>query len=289
MDATARRDSFRSGLATAGRIVLFLLVMLVASTVLTAVQMLAERALGGRELGEAAELWGQLGGVVVATWVMLRVVERSPWATVGLGRGHARPPLLAEGFALGAAAIALPTLLLVLVGWLRFAAAPDGSWWQAAAAASWLLVPAALLEEVLMRGYLFHAIWRRWGPWAALVLTSVVFGALHLGNPGATALSITLVTLAGFFLGGVVLATGSVWAAWTAHLAWNWTMAVLLHTAVSGIPLAAPDYQLRDAGPDWATGGPWGPEGGVGAAAGMLGGIGYLIMRRRRRQETVET
>jgi hypothetical protein len=88
--------------------------------------------------------------------------------------------------------------------------------------------------------------------------------------------------LAGIFLGGVVLVTRSLYAAWMAHFSWNWTMAVLLHIPVSGLATETPDYRTLDAGPDWATGGAWGPEGGVGAALGILGGIGYLFVRRRR-------
>jgi hypothetical protein len=59
-------------------------------------------------------------------------------------------------------------------------------------------------------------------------------------------------------------------------------MAVLLHIPVSGLETETPDYRTIDAGPDWATGGPWGPEGGGGAALGMLGGLAYLVARRRR-------
>jgi hypothetical protein len=85
-----------------------------------------------------------------------------------------------------------------------------------------------------------------------------------------------------FFLGGVLVATRSLYAAWMAHFAWNWTMAVLFHTAVSGLPLESPGYRYVDAGPDWATGGPWGPEGGLPAALGMGAGMAYLFVRRRR-------
>jgi uncharacterized protein len=90
------------------------------------------------------------------------------------------------------------------------------------------------------------------------------------------------VTLAGFFLAAVLYVTRSLYAAWTAHLAWNWTMAVIFHAAVSGYPMEAPGYRYVDAGPDWATGGPWGPEGGLPAGLGMCAGIAYLLIRRRR-------
>ena len=55
-------------------------------------------------------------------------------------------------------------------------------------------------------------------------------------------------------------------------------MAVVFHAAVSGFPLEAPGYRYVDAGPDWATGGEWGPEGGLPAALGMVGGIALLCL-----------
>ncbi|MNC89195.1 hypothetical protein D3C83_50980 [compost metagenome] len=66
-------------------------------------------------------------------------------------------------------------------------------------------------------------------------------------------------------------------------------MAALLHVPVSGLPLDTPDYALVDDGPDWLTGGLWGPEGGAAGAAGMLGALGYLYWRTRRRtHDTIE-
>lgn len=262
-------------IAKVGVFVLLLLALLVASGALA---LFLSR-------DEATIAWAQLLAAGLATSIMVRWIDRRPWSAIGLGRTQARPRVLAEGLALGVLAIAIPSLALSAIGWLRFASAPDGSWWGVALAASWLLLPAALFEEVVVRGYAFDALRRGFGSTTAVAVTSAIFGLLHYANPGATALSIGLVTLAGVFLGVVVLVTGSVWAAWAAHLAWNWTMAVLLHTPVSGLALGTPDYRLVDAGPDWATGGVWGPEGGAGAALGMIGGIGYLMARRRRREE----
>jgi hypothetical protein len=125
-----------------------------------------------------------------------------------------------------------------------------------------------------------------WGTPAALGVTSLVFGLVHLENAGATAESVGVVVIAGLFLGGVVVAMRSLWAAFTAHLAWNWTLAGVLHSAVSGIPFATPDYRVVDAGPDWATGGVWGPEGGLPAALSLLAVTIYLYTRRPRREES---
>jgi hypothetical protein len=38
-------------------------------------------------------------------------------------------------------------------------------------------------------------------------------------------------------------------------------------------------WRTIDSGPDWATGGPWGPEGGAAAAAGLLLTTFLLVAR----------
>lgn len=223
--------------------------------------------------------------VIGGTWYALRRVDGRPWRDVWMDAGAASPGRLATGWLLGMLLIGVPSLLLVAVGWLRFVPAGEGS---SLAAAFWTLVilaPAALFEELLARGYVLLVLREAAGWWTAILATSIGFGLLHWWNPGATAASLALVTLAGVFLGVVVMVTRSLWAATAAHLAWNWTMAALLHAPVSGLDPAVPDYRLVDAGPDWATGGSWGPEGGAGAAAGMLIGTAYLYARQRRRRE----
>jgi hypothetical protein len=60
---------------------------------------------------------------------------------------------------------------------------------------------------------------------------------------------------------------------------------VVFHTAVSGLPLESPDYRVVDAGPDWVTGGVWGPEGGAAGGLGMLAGLVYLYARRNTRRQ----
>ena len=151
--------------------------------------------------------------------------------------------------------------------------APPGSSLAAAARISAFLLPAALAEELVSRGYLLTAIRDGVGAWIAAAVTSLLFGLAHLVNPGVTVESFVNVTLAGLFLAAVRIVFDSLYAAWAAHAAWNWIMAVPFHAAVSGISFDAPDYRTISHGPAWATGGTWGPEGGVAAAVGMLAGL----------------
>lgn len=204
------------------------------------------------------------------------------WATVGLAAHEARPRVVLPAALVGALAIAVPSLLLLAVGWLRGAPAPDGSSVAHALRLLVVLAPAALWEELLFRGYAFAVVRESLGEGAALLLTAGAFGLLHLQNAGANLQAVGQVAFAGVWLGGVLLATNSLWAAWAAHLAWNWTMAALLHAPVSGIGFAAPDWRLADAGPDWATGGAWGPEAGLGATLGMAATLAYYLTYHAR-------
>lgn len=220
----------------------------------------------------------QLVPVVLATYLMMRA-EKLPPSFAALGREAVRPAPLAIGTAAGTFGIAIPIGALLAFGWLRFTNAPDGSLLGAAGSLALFLAPSALAEELLLRGYPFAALRARWGPRAAVAVSSITFGMLHAGNPGATSRTIALVTLAGIFLGVVLVATNSLYAAAAAHFFWNWVMAAIFHTPVSGWPFPTPDYRLIDSGPDWATGGAWGPEGGVLAGIAMLAGIALLARR----------
>ena len=229
--------------------------------------------------------WISLTSVVLATWIMLRRVEKLPWSTVGLDRAAASPRLILKGTALGGLTIGIASLVLLAIGMLRIDQTAPGSWWGEALRSTLVFLPAAFFEELFIRGYVFAVLRRAAGWKLALIVTSVVFGLLHAWNPNPDAESILAVIVAGFFLGAIFLATRSLYAAGAAHFAWNWVMSGALHIAVSGLPSPDPDYRVVETGPDWLTGGPWGPEGGLMAVVTMFIVFFYLSGRYLKRLE----
>ncbi len=221
-------------------------------------------------------------GLLVGHWWTFRQVQPDGWRRVALDRSAWNARAVLGGAALGAAAVGVPSLVLLAIGWLQLEPMPAGNAWGAALVTLAFLLPAALWEELAVRGYLLALLRERVGARLAIVITSVLFGLMHLENAGATLQSIAVVTLAGIFLGSIVVAMRSLYAAWSAHVAWNFVMAGLMHTSVSGIGMGTPNYRTIDAGPDWATGGTWGPEAGLFAAAGMLLAIYFLLRRHGR-------
>lgn len=224
----------------------------------------------------------------LAHFVMLRWVDHESWSYVGLGRDQLTPRALAVGLSLGALCILVPSGTLLAAHDLTITTGLQGShsWMGLAVAGAAIFLPQSLMEEMMTRGYLFAALRDAFGWMGALAATSLGFGLLHYANPGANVQSVSVVVLAGVFLGAILIATESLYAAWMAHFAWNWSMAELLHAAVSGARFPYSTYRVDDAGPAWLTGGAWGPEGGVAAAAGMLAGIAVLIAWRRRAART---
>lgn len=236
-----------------------------------------------REYGLPLAECGQLLALLLGTYAAVRVadgVRDGIWTRVGLGRAGLRARWLAIGLGAGTLAILVPCALLIAAGRFSFERQPAEiiSWWSATRGAVLVLAPAALVEELAMRGYLLTTLVEGPGAPAAVAITSVAFALLHLLNPDPTVLSTALVALAGVFLAVIRLTTGSLWAAWIAHLAWNLVQAIVLHAPVSGLPVETPGYRLVDHGPEWVTGGAWGPEGGLAAAAGMLVAT-FLLVR----------
>lgn len=230
-------------------------------------------------------MYSELATALGATAMMLHLVDNRPWSDVGLARTSASARAWAEGFAIGGAANLFTCAAVIVVGVARLEATPaDTTWIAAAFRVTIVLVPAALAEEVICRGYLLTVIRESVGAKGAVAITSVMFGLLHLANPGATAQSVFLVILAGILLATVRIVYDSLYAAWMAHLAWNWVMAVPFHAAVSAQKFESPGYKAVMLEPAWLSGGSWGPEGGLLAAVGMLGALGYLYARRRREE-----
>ncbi len=249
-----------------------------------------ERAIEGFEAARGyvplVSNWGIPLGLLIAIAVMLKWVEGRGWSFVWLGKDALEPSRLINATMWGLGAIGIPSAFLLATHELSSVPSAPGSWTYAAVLSFANLLPAALGEELLLRGYVFAVLKEVIGWRWTLISTSIVFGLLHVSNPGSDPQAIGIVMLAGFFLGAILLATRSLYAATLAHFAWNWFMAAGLHTAVSGLPVSNPGYQVIDTGPDWLTGGGWGPEGGFAAALGMFVVLIYLFARPLRRMES---
>jgi hypothetical protein len=92
------------------------------------------------------------------------------------------------------------------------------------------------------------------------------------------------VTLLGLLWGGVFVLTRNLWVVAANHAAWNFTI-VLCGIPLSGIEdwrTLAP-IESRFAGPDWLTGGMFGPESSLLVIATVAVAVVLLLRAARRR------
>jgi membrane protease YdiL (CAAX protease family) len=119
------------------------------------------------------------------------------------------------------------------------------------------------MEEMLFRGILFRWIEEFAGSWAALVITSTLFGLAHILNPNATWFSsLAIAVEAGLLLGAAYMFTRSLWLPIGLHAAWNFTQGPIFGVPVSGTP-ANGIIQARLGGPTALSGGGFGLEASV--------------------------
>ncbi len=213
-----------------------------------------------------------LVGSLLGGWAMLRLDGRGPGA---LGF-YLAPGVWKEGLSgvgLGVMIAGSVAVAMVVFGVLRWSPETGSvlEYLREGGVSLWLSTIPAAGEEALMRGYLFQALAEAWGGAWALWITSFLFGILHLGNPNTSWIGLANILVAGLFLGVVYLKTASLWWATGAHLGWNWAHGFLSDLPVSGLELVdTPLLEPLTRGPEWLSGGSFGPEGSVLATLILL-------------------
>jgi membrane protease YdiL (CAAX protease family) len=120
-----------------------------------------------------------------------------------------------------------------------------------------------LAEEFAFRGYLLTTLSSGMGFWPASIVLSLVFGAVHVGNPGENPIGLVTVVVIGMFFCLTVRRTGDLWFAVGVHTAHDFGQAFVYSLPNSGTLIRNPLFGSSLAGPAWLTGGAAGPEGSV--------------------------
>jgi membrane protease YdiL (CAAX protease family) len=200
---------------------------------------------------------------------------------------HLRPIQLLLGGVSGAALVALPMAVLFALGIYERVLFRGAS--SALLGVATLIGIAAILEELVYRCLLFRLLERAWGTQLALVVQAVVFALQHLENVAQGGISdavttLISVTLVGMLWGAVFVLARNLWVVAANHAAWNFTI------LLAGLPLSGIEdwrklapLESRFAGPDWLTGGMFGPESSLLVMASTTVAVVLLLRAGRRR------
>jgi membrane protease YdiL (CAAX protease family) len=228
-------------------------------------------------------LLGLLPFVFGAVAIVVYARAKRPIArSLGLNASRWSPLEVVIGLAITFVAIGLTLVAELALGAVRLE--PGSLTWSSL----WSdllshLILAAAIEELLYRVLLLSGLAVvlspvRGGRWIAVLLSAALFGAAHLGNPGASWVAAVGTGLGGVMYGVAFLGTRSVWLPFGLHLGWN------LAQGVFGFPIsghvvpgmfatvpAADDVLVL-------TGGTYGPEAGIPGMLARFVVIGLVVL-----------
>ncbi|WP_063763779.1 CPBP family intramembrane glutamic endopeptidase [Actinoplanes subtropicus] len=254
-----------------------MLVLLVAFFALIVIAGPIESAVAGHAV------LGLLVGAVVATGGLLAYralvgrLEQRPVDELALG--DARRGVL-RGFGLGILLFGVVIALIALFGGYRIA-----GWGSVSGtiATFGVMCGVAVTEELLFRGVLFRLI-QQWANTAvALAVSGLLFGALHLFNPGATLWgALAIAVEAGVLLGAAYTVSRSLWLPIGLHLGWNFAESGLFGSTDSGSAFHGGLVVGEPHGAALISGGGFGPEASIFAILVGVVASAWLLRRASR-------
>jgi membrane protease YdiL (CAAX protease family) len=255
------KHEVRSGWKFAIYIVFFLLIWVATAVSLTMFfgnEKVAENQLAVLALNEVA----LFVPAVAAMLLTIRFVDRRPLKTFGIGLFPGWQRSLVSGLILAAAMLGVLMLGCKLFGQLNIQWTGNQVPVITLLSTFLLLLLAALNEELVFRGFPLQVLIDGVGKWPAMLIMSVLFGALHISNPNSSALGTFNTILAGILLSLAYVRTRSLWLPYAIHVGWNLGLGFVLGFALSGLGIASL-WTTGVSGSDTILGGSYGPEGGL--------------------------
>ncbi len=234
-------------------------------------------------LNGVVELFAFTGSVYIAR----RWLDHQSFESLGLRLDRRTPLDILAGIGITFVQMGFIYVAMLSLGWLTF----KGFAWEfdpiTAVITGVLTFFIAFIlvgwsEELLSRGYQLQTIASGTNLFWGVVLSSAIFGFLHILNPSANWASTAGIFFAGVYLAYAYVRTKQLWLSIGLHIGWNFFEGVVFGFPVSG--LATYTLSRIDVhGPELWTGGAFGPEAGLIILPSLIVG-GFLIYHYTRKR-----
>ncbi|GAE84481.1 CPBP family intramembrane glutamic endopeptidase [Bacteroides reticulotermitis] len=282
-----RTEKHNRGLSVWGAVLLFVAGFLLFTALYTTIAFELLPWIVGKEVQNDGlipyiMIEGSMLLAVLTPAVILLRLERRPFSDLGLGlKGHS------IGLLYGTLCAVL--LYAIGFGWSLLAGSVEIRGihfdWQALGASWFFYLLVSLTEECLVRGFILgHLLRTRLNKFLSLLLTSLLFGALHLTNPNIAFLPMLNLVLAGILLGSSFLYTRNLCFPIALHLFWNWIQGPILGYEVSGNKFTTSMLSLHLPEEDLINGGAFGFEGSLVCTVLLLIFIPLIIWWGEKRE-----
>ena len=123
----------------------------------------------------------------------------------------------------------------------------------------------AIFEETLLRGIIFRIAEEKLGSHISLVISAIIFGAVHSLNPDSSLISSICIGIVGFMFGTSYIYRRSLWLPIAIHFSWNFVQSGIFGAITSGNEKTSSLFNTNISGVELITGGAFGPEGTIQA------------------------
>ncbi len=231
----------------------------------------------------------ELVSILSATYLARRFLDYRSFSSLGFQIDRSIVSDLFIGFLIPGLMMALIFLVEYTAGWIQF----QGWSWQTVGMGQSVIgllgglaafVMVGISEEIFSRGYhlqnLIEGLNLHW----ALFLSSSIFALMHFFNPSTSLMSTLGLLAAGYFLAYGWVRTRRLWLPIGLHIGWNFFEGNVFGFQVSGLDT----FRLllhTPSGPEYITGGTFGPEAGLIALPAMLLGAWLVKLYTHDRGE----
>ncbi len=195
-------------------------------------------------------------GTLLFLWAAMRILDQRPFIELGFQLKNRGKDIIA-GLLLGLVIMGAGYGILSFTHEITFSEY-NVNW----ANLSWsilLFVCVAIVEETLTRGYILRNFMQSMNKYLALVVTSLLFAAMHGFNPNMSWFSWLSLFLAGIVLGITYIYTKNLWFPIALHFSWNFFQS-LFGFNVSGQEMYS-WIEFTIPSPNFLNGGAFGFEG----------------------------
>lgn len=211
----------------------------------------------------------------------VKVIEKRSLSSIGFNKNNWLKKY-SLGFLIGLVMMSIIVLILLSFGYITVEKNPIQLVGISAISSilvilfGWIIQGAT--EEILTRGWLLNVLSTKYNIGVGLLISSTLFGLMHLTNPNVNYIAVINIILVGLFYGLYVIKTNDLWAVCGMHSAWNFAQGNIFGFEVSGLDVSVGSLiDLNLVGNNVITGGAFGPEAGIISTFILLVSIGILL------------